>query len=138
MNSLTLCWQAGGQDAEASGRRLQVLVDDQPLTAWVRDYELACDYHPFAEDFLLAADVDWYSLTSWQRSAQGQAARLILLGCRCGDVDCSQLYADTQLCGDWVLWRIGGWPQRDYRGLGPFWFEWQAYRQQVQGALESR
>lgn len=126
VNTLQLRWQ------ELAGhKRLEVLIDDQPLTELVRQFELAQGYFPFGDTFLRVDDVDWYSRSAWQRSADGHPACLVLLGCGCGDVDCSHLYAEVREQSGWVQWTMGGSLERDYRGLGPFWFDLEAYRRAV-------
>ncbi|MEL0167217.1 MAG: hypothetical protein VW877_03735 [Pseudomonadaceae bacterium] len=130
MNTLQLRWQA-----LAGKTRLEIGIDGQLLTTLVRQFELAQGYFPFGDTFLCTEEVDWCARPAWQRSADGHPARLVLLGCGCGDVDCSQLYAEVREHGGWVQWVMGGWPERDYRGLGPYWFELTAYRQAVLGAL---
>ena len=138
MNTLQLRWHGlADQARNAEDKHLQVLIDGQPLTALVRQFELAQGYLPFDDTFLLADDVAWYARSAWQRSAEGRPARLVLLGCGCGDVDRSQLYADVREHRGWVQWTMGGWPERDYRSLGPFWFELTDYRQAVLGILSA-
>ncbi len=127
LNTLELRW--------SEDSRLQVLIDGRLLTDRVRQFELSQGYYPFKDDFLLPEDVDWYSRNSWLRSASGEPARLILLGCTCGDVDCSYLYADTLTQNGWILWRFGGWHEWDYKALGSFWFEQSLYQQQVERVL---
>ncbi|MYM62673.1 hypothetical protein [Pseudomaricurvus sp. HS19] len=134
MNSLRLQWQTGPESKPRNeGKpRLQVLINDQPLTDLVSDFEVTQGYSHFGDEFLLPEDVQWYSLDSWQQSSEPGKRRIVLLGCSCGDVDCSTFYADTFCQDGWIHWQFGGWPERDYSAFPTFWFEQEAYKQQVE------
>lgn len=138
MNTLELFWQVDTTQSERGlpAPRLQVLIDGRLLTDIISEFEIQHGYAPFNDAFLLPDDVAWYSRESWQRSSVSGAARVVLLGCTCGDVDCSNFYADTYCQNGWIHWHFGGWPERDYKLLGKYWFEQQAYQQQVNAVMQ--
>lgn len=136
VDQLTLNWETEqtkkGQEAKT---RLCVMINGRRLTDLVADYEQQQQFSPFNDVFLNQADVQFYSQANWLQSLKEGKASIILLGCGCGQVECSFFYADVFNRDGWVFWRFGGWPERDYAEMQTYWFELSTYQNAIHEAL---
>ncbi|WIO75392.1 hypothetical protein QP938_05670 [Porticoccaceae bacterium LTM1] len=138
MNNLSLQWQT---EMEPGSRNLgkpilHISINDTPLMTMVHDFESTSGYSHFNDTYLPAEDVQYYSVDGWRKSTEPGKSHIILLGCTCGDVDCSHFYVETFCQDGWIHWRFKDSSTRDFSGMPTLWFEQYAYRRQVETALE--
>lgn len=138
MNNLCLQWhidtKTGIRNTDKS--TLHIKINGTSLTSIVHNLENANNYAHFDNTYLSADNVRYHSASGWRKSCEPGKSHIILLGCSCGDVDCSQLYVDTFCQDGWVHWRFDDWSTRNFSAMPTFWFEQNTYRQQVDAALE--
>lgn len=156
INRLGLHWQHDSADSDDSSHkrahkharkhkaarsegqpRLHISIDGRPLQTLIG----AAGLDVSAELFLPADDVNWYARDAWPASAQpGQQRNLILLCCACGEIECGNVYAESQCHQQgeqgWVYWRFGSSSSQDDASPLPLLcFEAVAYRKEVDSAM---
>ncbi len=137
VDQLALNWETEqAKKGQVAKTRLCVTINGRRLTDLVADYEKQQQFSPFNDVFLHQADVQYYSQANWLQSLKEGKASIILLGCSCGQVECSFFTADVFNRDGWVFWRFGGWPERDYSEMQTYWFELSAYQRTVEDALD--
>lgn len=136
MDKLTLEWTVEKlKYKQLSSPRLSIFVNDISLCDVVSNFERSNHLTAFDDAFLKESDVLEYSLASWIKSTTEGEVRITLLGCDCGQVECSNVYATACNRDGWVYWQFGGWPRTEYSAMPTFWFNAEQYTLAVGSAF---
>ncbi|QYK06047.1 hypothetical protein [Shewanella zhangzhouensis] len=136
MDQLALTWELEEtKHRQKSKLRLGVNINGVRLTEIISQFEQQQGIAEFNDVFLHESDVQEYSLFNWLKSLEEGDVRIILLGCSCGQVECSFFYANVCNRDGWVYWQFDGWPKRDYSEFPSFWFNASEYQQVIEDAL---
>ncbi|WP_415895190.1 hypothetical protein ACMXYQ_15310 [Neptuniibacter sp. PT34_22] len=133
MNEFKLVY--GGYQSQL-GHYCDILVDDQPLLDWVRDYESA-----FAGS-ISGAYICGFNQEMLQRACADSEILLTPFVCNCGDIDCWQLNLTQSCYSDIVAWHNWNNPARskqdgwDYRDFAPLNFSAEQYFDELKRALK--
>jgi hypothetical protein len=135
MDTLGLNWAIRYRDKKKKHpiRCLSIEINGVPLTDIIATYEADHQLTPISDSYIADYDLEKAGVRFQWISSTKEDSYIMLLGCSCGQLECSHLGVNSITRENWVYWRfdISQAHLQKYADLPEFWFDKGEYRKQV-------